>query len=188
MGMALMELPDRTILKHKVPYDPVKAHEYYLRIRELKGRKKGQVGVSAPRELHPSYTVRLHDGKTVHLSAKQLAEQKAYAAKRVSDIKDRLAELGSELRKMMSEAKKKSVKSKRDAEKKPTVAEKSKAARESKQYREKHRAKLAAKRKSPDSKKSDSVAELEHKISKIKGRLKVAVQIQLALITATKNG
>lgn len=43
-----MLLPDGTILVHKDEngfthaYDPVKAHEYYIRTRQLKGRKKGQ--------------------------------------------------------------------------------------------------------------------------------------------------
>jgi hypothetical protein len=42
-----MLLPDGTILVHKDEngfthaYDPVKAHEYYIRTRKLKGRKKG---------------------------------------------------------------------------------------------------------------------------------------------------
>ena len=37
-----MLLPDGTTLIHEGrPYDPVKAHEYYLRTRKLKGRKKG---------------------------------------------------------------------------------------------------------------------------------------------------
>lgn len=37
-----MKLPDGTILMHgKRPYDPAKARAYYLRTRQLKGRKKG---------------------------------------------------------------------------------------------------------------------------------------------------
>jgi hypothetical protein len=182
-----MELPE-SLLTHNVPYDPVKAHEYYLRTRHLKGRKKGQAQAPVASESHPSYTVKLHNGKVIHLSEKQLAEQRAYAAKRVNEIKARLAELGSKLRKMMSEAKKKSSESKQKVEKKPTAAEKSKAARESKEYRQRHKAKLAAKRKTAHPSKTDSVAELEHKITKIKGRLNAAVRIQLALMTATKNG
>ncbi|HMS83620.1 MAG TPA: hypothetical protein PKD12_08220 [Nitrospira sp.] len=45
-----MLLPDGTILTHTDAngmthaYDPVKAHEYYLRVRKLKGRKKGSEG------------------------------------------------------------------------------------------------------------------------------------------------
>ncbi len=40
-----MKLPDGTILMHeKAPYDPVKAHEYYMRTRKLKGLKgKGKM-------------------------------------------------------------------------------------------------------------------------------------------------
>ena len=39
-----MQLPDGTTLMHgKRPYDPVKAREYYLKTRKLKGRRKGSV-------------------------------------------------------------------------------------------------------------------------------------------------
>lgn len=38
-----MKLPDGTVLMHgKRPYDPAKARAYYLRTRQLKGRKKGK--------------------------------------------------------------------------------------------------------------------------------------------------
>lgn len=38
-----MKLPDGTVLMHgSQPYDPKKAHDYYLRNRKLKGRKKGK--------------------------------------------------------------------------------------------------------------------------------------------------
>ena len=34
---------DKAVITHeKAPYDPVKAHEYYIRTRKLKGRKKNQ--------------------------------------------------------------------------------------------------------------------------------------------------
>ena len=37
-----MQLPNGSVLMHdRSPYDPKKAHEYYLRTRKLKGRKKG---------------------------------------------------------------------------------------------------------------------------------------------------
>lgn len=178
-----MKLSDGTTLMHgPAPYDPVKAHEYYLRTRQLKGRKKAA-----------SYTVKLESGKTVRLSEKQLTEQRAYMAKRIGEIKNRLAELNSKLVKMMSEAKKKKSESKREAEKKPTAAEKSKAARESRQYRDKHKTELAAKAKKQDkkeskkSKETDPVAELEHKITQVKGRLVAAVARQRALATASRN-
>lgn len=176
-----MRLPDGTTLMHvKAPYDPVKAHEYYLRIRELRGRKKGA----------ETFTVRRANGKQVQLTQQQLVEQQAYAAKRVAEIKQNLLKLVGELRKAMAEAEKKKAKTHRDASKPKTAAEKSKAARESKQYRQKHKSSIATKQKHARKKKStnaDPVAELKAKITQIKGRLIAAVKIQRALASATKN-
>lgn len=186
-----MKLSDGTILMHgRVPYDPVKAHEYYMRTRHLKGRKAAS-----------SYTVKLASGKTVKLSEKQLVEQRALIAKRVNDIKNRLTELNHKLVVMMSEAKKKKNAAKREASKKPTAADKSKAAKESKQYRDTHKAEIAADAKKASrqasgsaskqestkkSKETDPVAALEHQISQVKGRLVAAVARQRALATASK--
>jgi hypothetical protein len=167
-----------------VRYDPAKAHEYYIRTRQLKGRRSG-VGKPAS-----TYTVKLDDGSTTILSGQQLAEQRAYAAKRIATIKKNLLELGSELRKAMQTAKEKKVKAEQKAKKPPTAAEKSAAARESKQYREKHKTELSTKSKTEAKKKSahvDPVAELETKITKIKGNLIAAVAKQRALAAATKN-
>jgi transcription initiation factor IIF auxiliary subunit len=182
MAMA-MARPNSVPLMHvKAPYDPVKAHEYYLRVRELKGRGKGSQG----------FTVR-SNGKETRLSQQQLVEQQAYAAKRVNDIKNRLADLTSQLRKAMSEARRKKAKSDHEASKPKTAAEKSKAARESKKYQKKHQGELATKKKQADAKKSktktkaDPVAELEAKIEKVKGSLRAAVAIQRSLASATKN-
>lgn len=101
-----MKLKDGTTLLHAgEPYDPVKAHEYYIRTRHLKGRHKGRtVPVRAhtrniSRDKASSYTVRLSDGKTVVLTRQQLVEQQAYAAKRVAEIKTRLIELTDKLKK-----------------------------------------------------------------------------------------
>lgn len=169
-------------LHHKVLYDPAKAHEYYLRTRQLKGRRKGS----------SNYTVNLGGGKKVQLTAQQLTEQRAYATKRISEIKTRLDELKNELRKMMGEAKKKDAQAKRKAGKPQTAAEKAKAAKESKQFRQKHHQKLAtqkktAAKKQPAKKHKTAVAELEHKINEVKGRLTAAVARQRALASATRG-
>lgn len=184
MEVDLMQPPKSTTIMHRTVYDPVKAHEYYMRTRELKGRRKGS----------PRFTVRGAHGETVELSGRQLAEQRAYAAKRVNDIKTRLSELSSRLTELRSAARTKEAKSKRDAKKAPTAAEKSKAARESKQYREKHQQKLATKRKSGSGSKSakpksetDSVEALESKIAVVKSRLTAAVARQRALAAATRS-
>lgn len=177
-----MRLPDGTILMHgRTPYDPVKAHEYYIRTRQLKGRKKGS----------PTFSVRKPGGKTVTLTARELTEQRAYAAKRINDIKLRLAELTSKLSVALREARDKKAKSEREAKKPPTAAEKSKAARESKKYRAKNQQKIANKRKSAarteKSKEADPVEALQTKIGEIKKRLSAAVTIQRALTGATRN-
>jgi hypothetical protein len=200
MGLVLMRLLDGTILMHgSTPYDPVKAHEYYLRTRKLKGRQ-GSLG-TAPARPRPSrsrstgFVVKLPNGKTTTMSARELTEQKAYAAKRVQEIKVKLAELSSKLKKAMSEARKKDAKSTREAKKPETAAEKSEKAREAKQYREKNQTKLATKRraaaKTPEAKekaaKEGAVAKLEGQIEDIQKRLKAAVSIQRALAGAVKR-
>lgn len=176
-----MDAFDEALIEHAQGlYDAAKAHEYYLRTRKLKGRHKGS----------PTFTVRTGAGE-VQLSQQQLVEQKAYAAKRIAAIKQRLTELSAELRKAMSKAKSEKAKSHRQASKPQTAAEKSKASRESKQYRQSHKQQLATKQKHREvkktKKKADPVAEVEAKITLIRGRLIAAVSIQRALASATKS-
>jgi hypothetical protein len=190
-----MDLPDGSILMHgSTPYDPKKAHEYYLRTRMLKGRQRGgqpQQPTHSVSKRAAGFTVKGRDGKTVTVSEKELNEAKAYAAKRVADIKGRLNELNQELKKKLAVAKAADAKEKRG----PTVADKRKSAKESKQYRDKHKQQLKNKRKH-DAKKSSSshkksghsVKSLEAQIAKVHGALRVAVERQRALTSATKNG
>lgn len=175
-----MKLPDGTILMHfSQPYDPAKAHQYYLRTRKLKGRKKGS-----------TYTVRGRGGNTQTLSGKELAEQKANSAQRVAHIKQRLHQLTSELNKRMAEARERERKEKKG----PTTAEKSKAAREAKKYRDKNKQKLKNKGKSgggskkASSSRKDSVDDLKQKVDRVRDILKNAVERQRRLSSATKNG
>jgi hypothetical protein len=179
-----MKLPDGTTLMHGArPYDPQKAHEYYLRTRKLKGRRKGQ---------GDSYTIKTRTGGTRTISARELSEQKASAAQRVSEIKQRLTRLNQELRKRMGEARERE----RDAKKGPTRAEKSEKAREAKKYRDKNQQKLANKRKSgggskkssSSSSKTESVDDLKRVVENVRNNLKAAVEYQRRLSSATKNG
>ena len=112
-----------------------------------------------------------------------------YAAKRVNDIKLKLAELQSKLVVALREARDKKVKSEREAKKPPTAAEKAEAAREAKKYRTKNRQKLANKRKSAarTEKEADPVKALQTKIGEIKKRLSTAVAIQRALTGAVRK-
>lgn len=193
-----MKLKDGTILMHDgAPYDPVKAHEYYIRTRHLKGRHRS-ASRAVPVRAHTrnvnnnaNYTVRLSSGKTVTLTRQQLVEQQAYAAKRVADITKRLHELTDKLKQMLHEAEKK----KADANKKPTAADKHKAAQKSKQYRQKHKQQLKNKAKQQKAKtppkktttSNDPVVELKSKITEIRTRLKDAINVQRELATAKLN-
>lgn len=187
-----MKLPDGTTLMHgSAPYDPVKAREYYLQTRKLKGRKKGLV--VAPKGKVPktggSYQVNFN-GKTRKLSSKQLSEQKAYAAKRVLRIKKKLTRLNSELKKKMIEARKKE----REAKKPDSKAEKSEKANESEKYRDKNKQTLknkskqaASEKKSAEKPDTDSVEGLKKAVVGAQNSLKDALNRQRALSTATKS-
>jgi hypothetical protein len=186
-----MELPDGTTLMHgPAPYDPVKAREYYLRNRKLKGRKKGITPPpkgNSPRSSN-SVTVKV-DGKAYKLSPQQLAEQKAYAAKRVLGIKKKLTQLNAELKKM-AEAKK----SEKEAKKPDSAAEKSDKAKDSEKYRDKNKQALknkskqaASKEKSAKKPDTDSVEGLKKTIEGAQKNLKAALNRQRALSTATKG-
>ena len=182
-----MILPNGSVLMHEsAPYDPKKAHDYYMRTRKLKGRKPGG-----------SYTVKTGTGKTVTLSGQKLVEQKAYAAHRVEALKKDLSDLAVLLRSKIAEAKKSNTP--------PTLAEKAKAARDAEQYRKTHKqalqnkAKAAAAKKAPSSSssssssstsktKTDTVDSLKADITKTKANLKAAVAKQRELATAKKNG
>lgn len=174
------------------PYDPVKAHEYYVKNRQLKGRKTGSAKPAGRTmmRIDDTFSVEVGTGKKIKLNSKQLAEQKAYAAHRVAQIQKKLTQLNIELKKRMAVARQSEAKSKRG----PTAAEKSKAARDSKQFRDKHKselknkAKAANKEKSTTKPKTDSVEGLKKTIQKVQKSLDAAVQRQRALTAATKNG
>lgn len=185
-----MKLPDGTTLMHgSVPYDPVKAREYYLRTRKLKGRKKGVARPPKGKVRRPrkSFTVTV-DGKTYKLSPRQLAEQKAYAQKRVTGIKKKLTQLNAELKKRMAEARKKDT----EAKKPDSAAEKSEKAKDSEKYRDKNQQELknkskkaASEEKSAKKAEPDSVEALKKTIAGAQKNLKVAINRQRALSTAT---
>lgn len=205
-----MELPNGDVLVHAgKPYDPKKAHEYYLRTRELKGRKKGQfdpkvanlakrlAGMSdeqIQQEIKKSkdpaekkligIMLGNRQKKQQVTKPKVTPEQKQAAAHRVVSIRSELADLHKKLKDALAKSRKSAAKAKRG----PTKADKSKQAREAKKYRDKNKQKLANKRKAAVSKdkasgkpKADSVDSLKKQIAETKGRLAKAVERQKAL-------
>jgi hypothetical protein len=181
---------------HKgAPYNPVKAHEYYIRTRQLKGRMLGRTERTKTSDgplvkKAGSYTVKMPTGSSVKLTQQQLTEQRAYVAERISNIKKMLSDLNSQLKEKMVAATEAEAKSKKP----PTAAEKADAARESKKYKAKNQQKLASKAKAAANKadgskpKADTVDGLKRQISQVQGRLKAVVKKQRLLSSATKSG
>lgn len=100
-------------------YDPQKAHEYYLRTRELKGRRHGSGQQQPPQQPHKQ-----QDQAAVH--------------QKVAQIQAKLARLQELLNKKIAS----SHASKKD--KPQTAADKLKAAQQNKDYYKKHREKIKA--------------------------------------------
>lgn len=208
-----MELPNGETLMHGTrPYDPKKAHEYYLRTRNLKGRKKGQYDpkvASLAKELAGmtdgqikdrikktkdpaerkligimlTKRQKIHGAKTSSKKTKATPEEKQAAAKRVSSLQSKLAELNKRLKDALAKARKSEAKKKRG----PTAADKSKKARESRKYRDKNKQKLRNKRtaakkdKASGRSRADSVETIKSDIAETKGRLEKAIARQKAL-------
>lgn len=178
-----MRLPDGSVLMHDAvhAYDPVKAREYYLRTRKLKGRKKGatpaptgpQKGLKGPApKLAPKAKAKPVDPAVIQKKREQIK-------KRITAIRKELADLNKRLKEKVAEAKEAEAKEKRG----PTAAEKSEAARDSKKYREKNEQKIknASKKaggqeKTADKPQEDTVESLQADIAKVKGRLDTAVK------------
>lgn len=137
--MILMLLPNGEVLKHEdAPYDPVKAHEYYIRTRHLKGRRKGS-----------DYTVTTEYGRSETLTPQQLVEQRAYASHRVNVITNRLTDLKTQLAAAVAKA----AKGPKTPQPK-TAAEKLKAANTAKTKRQEHQQQLKNKAKTASAKKA----------------------------------
>lgn len=184
-------------------YDPVKAHQYYIENRKLKGRKKaGKQAVAAVGSIGTAVSaVRGGTAKAAAKGSRNVKEKK-FLDKQITTLQQTLGKLHDELKKRMDaaeESEAKSEKSAKEAAKPDTAAEKAESARESKQYRAKNQQKIKAqaekasastgsdssggkegksKAKSAD---SDSVKDLKATIGKVKVQLAKAVKRRRAL-------
>lgn len=194
-----MKTPTELELSHLMGvYDPIKAHEYYLRTRKLTGRKKPEAS-----ESHPSMgTLRgrmdPRTGKTkeqIHQGAK--ARQKKELTERINALSKKVDRLEARIKEMEHKAasedrkgKAQKERSAKERDKPKTAAEKAEAARESEKYRDKHRQELKSKAKGKSGggsstgkgqAKKRSVSELKNLVAKAKGQIAVAKQKLAAL-------
>lgn len=191
--MPTLRLPNGEALMHGDSlYDPVKAHEYYLKTRQLKGRKKGSglvpitSGRSRKTKGSGSVTVTFN-GMQYKLTPAQHAEQQAYAAERVRNIKIKIHTLEKALKEKMAKARK----TEREAKKPKTAAEKRAAAKRSAEYKAKHKQKVRTAAKKAAKKQTkhnlNTVEGLKSAISNAQAKLTEAVDRQRALATATST-
>lgn len=151
-------------------YDPVKAHEYYMRTRELKGRRKASSSIGTK--------TATSTGTTKIATSKRKADSKSVTAVRVAALKIRLAKLKEVLESLQREAKARSgVEPKRETKpadakgparstRPSTSVEKAKAAKEARERYEKL---------NPEQSLKDEIASVEAKIAKARERLSQAV-------------
>lgn len=189
-------------------YDPVKAREYYLRTRELKGRKKGSqkvtyedgsVGTKAEARGKVKWTDP-RSGKTMkQIKSEARIKQRKELGEAIQKMEGRLKNLEALIKERASKEKSEDRKGKakkeraaKENEKPKSAAEKAKAARENEKYRDKNKQKLKSKAdkdgKSGGSSKSktgkgkkSSVSELKSLATKVRGQIAVAKQKLAAL-------
>lgn len=186
-----MRLPNGTVLKHgRVAYDPAKAHAYYLRTRNLKGRQKGS---GQPDGSLPPPATSLSGAK---------ARQRQELHARIQNLETKLVALNNLIRKKeqekASENRKSKAKKERAAkakDKPKTAAEKADIARQNKKYKHRHKQELktkaaqtsgassggSSKTKSGSSSSGPSVLALTTLATKVKGQIAVAKQKLAAL-------
>lgn len=130
-------------------YDPVKAHDYYMRTRKLKGRRRGSAQVTSLHTRSGTRTVgTARKAKAAKREANERRRKEAEA--RVAQLKVRFDKLRKVLAELVEQAKKRSgveaqpktstsSKSSSDTDRKPrTASEKREDAKRSKEYREKN--------------------------------------------------
>lgn len=180
--------PETTDLQHMIAnYDPAKAHEYYLRNRKLKGRKKGSA--------KPTRSSRT---RTAPPTAR--ARQRKELQARIENLEKKLAQLETLIRKKEHEEASEDRKSKakkeraaKDKDKPKTAAEKAEAARENKKYRDKHKQELKTDAKTAAGKSEESStsktksssapssSDLKKLATRVRGQVTVAKQKLAAL-------
>lgn len=169
--------PDDSALLHATkPYDPQKAREYYLRTRELKGRKSGSKETPIGRRpAAPSKQKSHPKASNLRLVAES---RQASLEVRLNNLRDVLAKLlekakeGIDTETKSDPATKKTSDSKSSKQEPLTGAAKAKAAKASKDYYEKNKEPSAK----DDEKLKERIEEVRQKILKIREELKAAIE------------
>jgi hypothetical protein len=166
----------------KPPYDPQKAHDYYEKHKHLKGRHPGAATAATLKRVGGTPV-----GKTGAPSAKQkkaAAQQRAVRlTQKLTSLNKALQEATEELRIKRAAAQRSRATAKKTAKKNSDGKTTAKERQQSKEYRKKHKAQLAAKAKKAKSGggstpkkhvKDMTIHELTTRVSKIKSLISEA--------------
>ncbi len=184
-------------------YDPVKAREYYLKNRELKGRKKGQSYDTMGERVRGNSNDPRRGKTKVEISKGARAKQRKELAMAIKNLEQKLQKLEALIKKKMHgektedrKGKAKKERAAKEADKPDTAAEKAKNARENKKYRDKNQQKIKADTKKDNSKSAggssskdsketssseSSISSLKSLATKVRGQIVVAKQKLAAL-------
>lgn len=169
-------------------YDPVKAHDYYMRTRVLTPRQTHWVAPTTGR-VNGAYVPPVAKAKASALVAKPLSKklspQQALRSKlqvRIDGLQTRLATLKKTLDDLVQQLKDRKSKSDattakaKDKVAHPTASDKAAAAKSSAKYYDKNKVEIATKRKKEPTPKS--VAELETQIKNVRAKI-VTIRAEL---------
>lgn len=155
-------------LRHgPTPYDPVKAREYYLRTRQLKGRQTSEG--DEPTKGRSSSVARYSSPRKKSAAEKTPAQRQKDIEVRVGQLKDRLAKLRKVLTDLTKQVKSNSEDSpqpsKASSDRKLTGSQKAEARKRSKEYYEKNK---------KDDPASNDTKALEEKIQDVMSKIEEA--------------
>lgn len=161
--------PEQFVMKHAAqPYDAAKRREYYLKTRELKGRRPGTGRSPPPTKGLKTGVISLQPvKKTSTGNAEEIRRRREEVANRIAALNvklDRLRGILSSLDEQTGEGEKKSEedKGKEKEKKKLTAAEKKEAAKEAKERRDKET------KKSP----VQAIADIQKKIEAVQEQIR----------------
>lgn len=168
-------------------YDPVRAHEYYMRTRRLKGRRRG-----SGRDPRAGRTRR-------QISRSARARQRRELATRIQNLERKLRQLDRQIMVQMAaealenrKGKAKQERAAKEKDKPKSAAEKAQIARDNEKYRKKNQGVLKTKArqagksgggssKSTGDAKKASVSELKSLATRVRGQIAVAKERLAAL-------
>jgi hypothetical protein len=180
-------IDDSALLDHRSEYDPVKAREYYLRTRQLKGRVKGRQDQPSGRQPAARQTTisRSRPASAPKAAPKgkagggDLASQKKALEARLERLRDVLAELVEASKKRSGVETKAEKKADKKSKSEPDKPEKKMTAKQKKaqaERAEKARKEEARKNPKPDKVTGGDLEELREKIADIKAQIKKALE------------